>query len=285
MKKFGICLFISLIITLVIGIPAIQANDISPVGEKIASDSQGRAIYQVSGNGIKIGYVFPTGVGMNRRCCDLCRIVPCVPHLRGDERGEKSSSKKMTLCLLFLIAFSGNLAPLPPSICFHDFLRYVREFLDHYDRNRISWPLNHIMIRGGNNMGDEERQMLDPKTAARILGKPEGTVRRWLREGQIRARKLGRSWLIPRDEINRILNVGDVEAAKQESGEKEIIPSRQPQGSSGGFRKGDRVKILTGKYAQQIGEVLSFAKDKQQWRVKTPAGKVNGYTADQIENV
>ena len=56
MKKFGIRLFISLIITLVIGIPAIQANDISPVGEKIASDSQGHAIYQISGNGIKIGY-------------------------------------------------------------------------------------------------------------------------------------------------------------------------------------------------------------------------------------
>ncbi len=56
MKKFGIRLSIALIITLVIGIPAIQAKDISPVGKKIASDSQGHAIYQLSGNGIKIGY-------------------------------------------------------------------------------------------------------------------------------------------------------------------------------------------------------------------------------------
>lgn len=56
MKKLAFRLFISLIITLVIGIPAIQANDISPVGEKIASDSQGHDIYQVNGNGIKIGY-------------------------------------------------------------------------------------------------------------------------------------------------------------------------------------------------------------------------------------
>lgn len=56
MKKFGIRLSISLILTLLIGIPAIQAKDISPVGKKIASDSQGHAIYQVSGNGIKIGY-------------------------------------------------------------------------------------------------------------------------------------------------------------------------------------------------------------------------------------
>lgn len=56
MRKTGICLLASLIVTLVIGIPAIQANDISPVGERIASDSQGHAIYQISGNGIKIGY-------------------------------------------------------------------------------------------------------------------------------------------------------------------------------------------------------------------------------------
>ncbi len=56
MRKISIGLFVSLVITLVICIPAIQAKDISPVGEKIASDSQGHAIYLTSGNGIKIGY-------------------------------------------------------------------------------------------------------------------------------------------------------------------------------------------------------------------------------------
>jgi len=55
-RKIGIRLFVSLIFTLVIGIPAIQAKDISPVGEKIASDSQGHAIYLTSANGIRIGY-------------------------------------------------------------------------------------------------------------------------------------------------------------------------------------------------------------------------------------
>jgi len=55
-RKISIGLFVSLVITLVICIPAIQAKDISPVGEKIASDSQGHAIYLTSGNGIKIGY-------------------------------------------------------------------------------------------------------------------------------------------------------------------------------------------------------------------------------------
>ncbi len=56
MRKTGICLLASLIVTLVIGISTIHAKDISPMGEKIASDSQGHAIYQISGNGIKIGY-------------------------------------------------------------------------------------------------------------------------------------------------------------------------------------------------------------------------------------
>lgn len=55
-RKIGIRLFISLIFTLVIGIPAIQARDILPVGEKVASDAQGHDIYQTNGNGIKIGY-------------------------------------------------------------------------------------------------------------------------------------------------------------------------------------------------------------------------------------
>ena len=46
----------SLIVTLVIGISTIQAKDISPVGEKVASDAQGRDIYQTNAHGIKIGY-------------------------------------------------------------------------------------------------------------------------------------------------------------------------------------------------------------------------------------
>ena len=56
MRKIGIRLFISLIFTLIIGIPAVQAKDISPVGEKIASDAQGHDIFQTNANGIKIGY-------------------------------------------------------------------------------------------------------------------------------------------------------------------------------------------------------------------------------------
>jgi len=56
MRKTGICLLALLIVTLVIGIPAIQAKDILPVGEKVASDAQGHDIYQTNANGIKIGY-------------------------------------------------------------------------------------------------------------------------------------------------------------------------------------------------------------------------------------
>ncbi len=56
MRKTGFCLLASLIVTLVIGISAIQAKDILPVGEKVASDAQGHDIYQTNANGIKIGY-------------------------------------------------------------------------------------------------------------------------------------------------------------------------------------------------------------------------------------
>ncbi|MEN6486247.1 MAG: alpha/beta hydrolase [Syntrophobacteraceae bacterium] len=56
MRKLGIRLFISLVITLLIGIPAVQARDISSVGEKIATDAQGHDIFQTNANGIRIGY-------------------------------------------------------------------------------------------------------------------------------------------------------------------------------------------------------------------------------------
>lgn len=46
----------ALALTLVVTICAASAKDVSPVGEKITVDAQGHAIYQVEGNGIRIGY-------------------------------------------------------------------------------------------------------------------------------------------------------------------------------------------------------------------------------------
>lgn len=51
-----ISIICALALTLVVTIGVASAKDVSPVGEKIAVDAQGHAIYQVEGNGIRIGY-------------------------------------------------------------------------------------------------------------------------------------------------------------------------------------------------------------------------------------
>lgn len=51
-----VCLSCLLLILLGIGVCAASARDIQPVGEKVATDAQGHAIYQTSANGIRIGY-------------------------------------------------------------------------------------------------------------------------------------------------------------------------------------------------------------------------------------
>ncbi len=59
MKKLSILrisIICALALTLVVTIGVASAKDVSPVGEKIAVDAQGHAIYQVEGNGIRIGY-------------------------------------------------------------------------------------------------------------------------------------------------------------------------------------------------------------------------------------
>lgn len=45
-----------LLLTLFAAVSAVSAKDVAPVGEQAAVDAQGRAIYQVEGNGIRIGY-------------------------------------------------------------------------------------------------------------------------------------------------------------------------------------------------------------------------------------
>ena len=55
MKRI-ICLFVSLLIVLAIGVSGATAQLIQPSGKTIGSDKQGNAIYQVPVNGIEIGY-------------------------------------------------------------------------------------------------------------------------------------------------------------------------------------------------------------------------------------
>ena len=49
-----------------------------------------------------------------------------------------------------------------------------------------------------------EKEILSPEETGRILGKPAGTIRRWLRDGTIKGIKLQRSWMVPQVEIERI---------------------------------------------------------------------------------
>ncbi|MFA5181216.1 MAG: alpha/beta hydrolase [Syntrophales bacterium] len=55
MKK-ATCIFVTLLIVLAVYISSATAQGIQPSGKTIGLDKQGRAIYQVQGNGIKIGY-------------------------------------------------------------------------------------------------------------------------------------------------------------------------------------------------------------------------------------
>ncbi|MFA5073941.1 MAG: alpha/beta hydrolase [Nitrospirota bacterium] len=55
-RKTVTVLFVSLFMTLAIGIYSVTAQDIQPSGAKIGLDKEGNAIYQINSNGIKIGY-------------------------------------------------------------------------------------------------------------------------------------------------------------------------------------------------------------------------------------
>ena len=57
-------------------------------------------------------------------------------------------------------------------------------------------------------MATLEKEAYNPEEVAQILGKSIETVRRWLRSGEITATKLGRSWIISRAELERILKRG-----------------------------------------------------------------------------
>ena len=41
---------------------------------------------------------------------------------------------------------------------------------------------------------------------AKELGIPQSSVRRWLKKGELRGTKMGKKWLIPASEIDRLVN-------------------------------------------------------------------------------
>ena len=53
---------------------------------------------------------------------------------------------------------------------------------------------------------EKKRQVLSVREFSEIIGVPESTIRRWLQKGDIRGTQIGRKWLIPLSEVERIVN-------------------------------------------------------------------------------
>ena len=50
-----------------------------------------------------------------------------------------------------------------------------------------------------------EKEYLSPTEIAELLGIAEGTVREWLRRGELKGIKVGRQWRIKRDILDKFL--------------------------------------------------------------------------------
>jgi excisionase family DNA binding protein len=62
-----------------------------------------------------------------------------------------------------------------------------------------------------------DKEVYSPDEFADRLRVPPTTVRRWLREGRIKGRKIGRRWFVPHSEIEKTINPPDPEDWSEES--------------------------------------------------------------------
>lgn len=54
-------------------------------------------------------------------------------------------------------------------------------------------------------MLENEKEVFSPDEVAEKLGVTVGTVRRWLRTGELKATKVGRKWFVAKPELERII--------------------------------------------------------------------------------
>ena len=52
----------------------------------------------------------------------------------------------------------------------------------------------------------ENKKIYTVNEFAEELGIPQSSVRRWLKNGNLRGTKMGKKWLIPSSEIERLIN-------------------------------------------------------------------------------
>lgn len=57
----------------------------------------------------------------------------------------------------------------------------------------------------------ERPKSVNTKVAAALIGIPPGSITRLIRDGQLAAIKLGRYWVIPIDEIDRLISQATAE--------------------------------------------------------------------------
>lgn len=55
------------------------------------------------------------------------------------------------------------------------------------------------------NLDKKEPLFMNVGEFSQVTGIPTTRLRRWLREGKIKGKKISRTWLIPRSEIERLL--------------------------------------------------------------------------------
>jgi excisionase family DNA binding protein len=67
-----------------------------------------------------------------------------------------------------------------------------------------------------------EKEYMTVNQAARVLGLAPVTVRLRLRKGIMRGERLGRDWLIPREEVERWRDVGRLPSGPKPRGEREV---------------------------------------------------------------
>lgn len=82
-----------------------------------------------------------------------------------------------------------------------NFKRLVK-LLDQLPPERQRKFIQEIELKAQKELG--ARAAYSPKEFAMLTGVAEITVRRWLRSGELRGTKIGRKWLIPNSELERI---------------------------------------------------------------------------------
>lgn len=72
-------------------------------------------------------------------------------------------------------------------------------------------PIDRQEVFASMMIDKTDKKILSVPEFSEIIGTPETTIRRWLREGKLKGTRIGRKWLIPITEAEKIINPPDKE--------------------------------------------------------------------------